>query len=195
MVQRGKTKNYFSMAEKPVTNLTLIIVASALFFLLTMVIQLNNNHKNNKTTSVSNPGTLARTVSANDKPNKTEQKTIYELEHGRQVAEIAKLLKDIESKIKNPNSPRKSIDTTERGQKVLTKDVQKLNTKDDFILVQKTLKEFGYYHKECDGNRNDTLKALRKFQNDIGVDVDGKLGKNTFDAMRILHSQMVNVLN
>ena len=55
----------------------------------------------------------------------------------------------------------------------------------DKRALQDMLKSAGYYKGEIDGLiGNGTLSALRKFQQDNKLTVDGMAGRNTFDALR-----------
>lgn len=55
----------------------------------------------------------------------------------------------------------------------------------DKRALQDMLKSAGYYKGEIDGLiGNGTLSALRKFQQDNKLAVDGMAGRNTFDALR-----------
>lgn len=66
------------------------------------------------------------------------------------------------------------------------KNIIKGDTKQNITLVQTRLKELGYYKISVDGIWGQkTLAAVKNFQRDYGLTVDGIVGKNTEKALKI----------
>ena len=66
------------------------------------------------------------------------------------------------------------------------KNIIKGDTKQNITAVQTRLKELGYYKIKVDGIwGSKTLAAVKNFQRDYGLTVDGIVGKNTEKALKI----------
>lgn len=66
------------------------------------------------------------------------------------------------------------------------KNIVKGDTKQNITAVQTRLKELGYYKIAVDGIwGSKTLAAVKNFQRDYGLTVDGIVGKNTEKALKI----------
>lgn len=66
------------------------------------------------------------------------------------------------------------------------KNIIKGDTKQNITLVQTRLKELGYYKISVDGIwGSKTLAAVKNFQRDYGLTVDGIVGANTERALKI----------
>ncbi len=63
------------------------------------------------------------------------------------------------------------------------------NYSDQNSKVQQKLKELGYYYGEIDGILGTkSVQAIKNFQKDYGLTVDGIVGKNTLKALGLLDS-------
>lgn len=64
------------------------------------------------------------------------------------------------------------------------------------MSVQTKLTDDGYYHGQIDGVLgSSSLEAIRQFQSDHGLAVNGKIDPKLLDALGIQYNQQLNQLN